>query len=187
MRRAEHLRLRRSAASRSFAGMRVETVEKVPRKSPRPAVAGDAAAAMAIRNFTAAIESEDSLLRFVEPLGGPAAQVAEGGGFYIGEMVLAFRDAQHEKQKGLYFLLVEKLIELLRAAGSSETLSATLCLTTGNEEKQPQKRVALWLRLSARGDSPEQAALRWGLGLTHLQQALLFTSRHLRSQISQRV
>ena len=166
--------------------MRVETVEKVPRKSSTSVAAGDAAAAMAIKNFTAAIESEDSLLRFVKPLGGPAAQVAEGGGFYIGEMLLAFRDAQHEKQKGLYFLLVEKLIELLSAAGSSETLGATLCLTTGNDRKRPQKGVALWVRLSARGDSPEQAALRWGLGLTHLQQALLFTSRHLRLQISLR-
>ena len=166
--------------------MRVETVEKVPRKSPPPVAAGDDAAAVAIRNFTAAIESEDSLLRFVEPLGEPAAQVAEGGGYYIGEMVLAFRDAEHERKKGLYFLLVEKLIELLRAAGSSETLSATLCLTTADGEKPPKKGVALWVRLSARADSPQQAALRWGLGLTHLQQALLFTSRHLRLQISQR-
>ncbi|HYL61471.1 MAG TPA: hypothetical protein VE077_02540 [Candidatus Methylomirabilis sp.] len=164
----------------------METIEKIPEKSAASAVAGDAAAAMAIKNFVKAIESDDSLLRLVTPLAGPAAHVAEGGGFYIGEMTLAFRDEDHHRQKSLYFLLVEKLIELLRDAGSSETLKATLCLTTGREDKRNHKGVALWVRLAARGDSPEQAALRWGLGLTHLQQALLFTSRHLRLQISQR-
>lgn len=164
--------------------MRVETIEKVPQKSSAGALAGDAAAAMAIKNFVAAIESDDSLLRLVEPLSGPSAQVAEGGGFYIGEVMLEFRDAEHGKKKSLYFLLVEKLIELLREAGSAETLRATLCLTTGKNKKEND--AALWVRLTARGDSPEQAALRWGLGLTHLQQALLFTSRHLRMQVSQR-
>jgi hypothetical protein len=41
------------------------------------------------------------------------------------------------------------------------------------------------VRLLAKGDSAEQAALRWGLGLAHLQQALLFTSRHLRQHLKQ--
>ena len=163
--------------------MRVETIEKVPEKSSVGVVAGDAAAATAIKNFVAAIDSDDSLLRLTERPLGPSAQVAEGGGFYIGEMTLEFRDGEHGKQKSLYFLLVEKLIELLRDAGSTETLRATLCLTTKNDK---QKEVALWVRLAAKGDSPEQAALRWGLALTHLQQALLFTSRHLRMQIAQR-
>lgn len=181
-----HLRLRRGVASRSFASMRVETIEKLPEKSSAGVVAGDAAAAMAIKTFVKAIESDDSLLRLIAPLNGPSTQVAEGGGFYIGEMTLAFRDEEQHRQKSLYFLLVEKLIELLRDAGSSETLKATLCLTTVKENKRNPNGVALWVRLSARGDSPEQAALRWGLGLTHLQQALLFTSRHLRMQISQR-
>lgn len=178
------LRLRWRGASRSFATMRVETIEKVPPKSPAGLIAGDASAAMAIKNFVGAIESDDSLLRLVEPMIGPAAQVAEGGGFYIGEMTLEFRDGEHGRKRSLYFLLVEKLIELLRGAGSTETLTATLCLATNSEGKREE--VALWIRLAAKGDSPEQAAIRWGLGLTHLQQALLFTSRHLRMQISQR-
>jgi hypothetical protein len=42
------------------------------------------------------------------------------------------------------------------------------------------------MRLAAKGNTPEQAVLRWGLGLAHLQQALLFTSRHLRQQIAQK-
>lgn len=180
-----HLRLRRRVPSRSFADMRVETIEQVPGKTSVGLVAGDAAAAMAIKNFVAAIDSDDSLLRLVEPIGGPSAQVAEGGGFYIGEMTLEFRDSEHGKQRSLYFLLVEKLIELLRDAGSTETLRATLCLASVKDGRQ-KEGVALWVQLAAKGDSPEQAALRWGLGLTHLQQALLFTSRHLRMQIAHR-
>jgi hypothetical protein len=44
----------------------------------------------------------------------------------------------------------------------------------------------LGIELEAVGDNSDQAALRWGLGLAHLQQALLFTSRYLRQLISQK-
>jgi hypothetical protein len=39
--------------------------------------------------------------------------------------------------------------------------------------------------LEARGTGGEQARLRWGLGVAHVQQALLFTSRYLRQQMGQ--
>ena len=88
---------------------------------------------------------------------------------------------------------MEKLIELLKEAGSSESLETTLCLTSGSisvgssgsQDKPSQKELALWLRLAAKGESPEQAVLRWGLGLAHIQQALLFTSRYLRLHLAQ--
>jgi hypothetical protein len=54
-----------------------------------------------------------------------------------------------------------------------------------DQESPRQKELALWLRLDATGESAEQAVLRWGLGLTHIQQALLFTSRHLRLLLTQ--
>ena len=38
--------------------------------------------------------------------------------------------------------------------------------------------------LYARGATPEQAEVRWGLGLVRIQQALLFTSRILRQKIA---
>jgi hypothetical protein len=178
--------LQGGVASRSFAEMRVEAIEKIPeRPAGKGAIAGDAAVGLAIKNFVAAIDGEDSLLRLAQPIPGPSTEVAEGGGFYIGEMLLEFREEEHVKKRTLHFQLVEKLIELLKVAGSSETLAATLCLTSKEKDKSNQKELALWLRLSAKGDSPEQAALRWSLGLTHIQQALLFTSRHLRMQLAQ--
>jgi hypothetical protein len=107
--------------------------------------------------------------------------------------VLEFRQAELSGNRSLHFLLIEKLIELLKEAGSAETLEATLCLTPGSismsspgsEEKLIQKQFAIWIGLAAKGDSVEQAGLRWGLGLAHIQQALLFTSRHLRLHLAQ--
>jgi hypothetical protein len=107
--------------------------------------------------------------------------------------VLEFRQAELKCQRSLHFTLIEKLIELLKEAGSNETLHATLCLRStstlgsdpGWQEKPNLKELELWIRLAAKGESPEQAVLRWGLGLAHIQQALLFTSRYLRLHLAQ--
>lgn len=187
--------MRRGIASRSFTDMRVEVVEKIASRIERSGVStGEVAPTLAIKNFLTAIESDDSLFCVAQPLAGPAMEESKRGCVSSGDMVLEFRQAEHRRQRALHFLLLEKLIELLREAGSREAVGAALCLTSGNipmgteagEDKPTQKELALWLRLDATGDSPEQAMLRWGLGLTHFQQALLFVSRHLRLHLSLR-
>jgi hypothetical protein len=45
---------------------------------------------------------------------------------------------------------------------------------------------ALFVELVSQGASTEQAELRWGLGVAHLQQAVLFSARLLRKQLSSR-
>lgn len=188
------LRLQGGFASRSFAGMRVEAVGEMPKRTGMSGgVASGAAAGLAIKNFLAAIDSDDSLFRVAQPLAGPSADESTDGRVYFGDIVLEFRRSELSQQRSLHFLLLEKLIELLKEAGSQETLETTLCLTSGSilvnrsggQESQNQKELALWVRLAARGDSAEQAVLRWGLGLAHIQQALLFTSRHLRLHLAQ--
>lgn len=166
--------------------MRVVAVEKVlNRTGGVGATPGDTPVSLAIKNFLAAIESDDSMLSLPEPMSGPAVEEFSGGRVYAVEIVLEFRQAALGHQRSLHFLLLEKLIELLKEAGSQESLEATLCLTSGKQEDSNQKTYALWIRLAARGESAEQAALRWGLGLSHLQQAVLFTSRHLRLHLTQ--
>lgn len=174
--------------------MRVDVVEKIARGTEGGGeVADNSAASPAVKSFLAAIESDDSLFCIAQPLAGPSTNELTGGGVYSGDLVIEFRQAEHSRQRSLHFLLVEKLAELLKEAGSQQSLAATLCLTTGsilvstsgNAEKPAQKQLALWVRLAAKGDSPEQALLRWCLGLAHLQQALLFTSRHLRLHLTQ--
>ena len=104
---------------------------------------------------------------------------------FSGDLVLGFKQEELARQRRLQFVLVEKLIELLKDAGSKDALEAQLCLAMRNDDRGNQKHNSLCVRLLAKGDSTEQAALRWGLGLAHLQQALLFTSRHLRQYLKQ--
>lgn len=166
--------------------MRVVAVEQILKRTGETGgVAGEAAAGLAIKNFVVAIESDDSLFALLEPLIGPSADAAPGGRVYAGDIVLGFRQAELGRQRSLHFLLLEKLIELLKETGSQESLEATLCLTSRSQDSAIRKELALWVRLAAKGDSAEQAALRWGLGLSHIQQALLFTSRHLRLHLAQ--
>jgi len=190
--------LQRGIASRSFAGMRVEAVGEIPKRAGVPSVeGGNAGADLAIKSFLAAIDSDDSLFCIAQPLVGPSADEPAGGGVYFGDIVIEFRQDELKSQRKVHFALIEKLIELLKEAGSSESLQTTLCLgsrsvlvsaspdTPGRHAVPNQKGLALWMRLASKGVSPEQAVLRWGLGLAHLQQALLFTSRHLRQHIAQ--
>ncbi len=166
--------------------MRVEAVGEIPKRTGESgAVPGEAAAGLAIKSFLAAIESDDSLFCIAEALAGPSVEKSAGGRVCAGEVVLEFRQAELKSQRSLHFLLMEKLIELLKEAGSQETLAVTLCLTPGKQDQSDQKKLAFGMRLAAKGDSPEQAVLRWGLGLAHIQQALLFTSRHLRLHLAQ--
>jgi hypothetical protein len=154
--------------------MLVDVVESLPaRDDQSAAVSEDAGVARALRSFAAAIESDDSLFECESPVPGVV-----GDSLCSADFVLRFRSAPGNRRQ-LQFALVEKLVELLRAAGSAETLAARLCIVphgTGT---------VLRLRLEARGDSGEQARLRWGLGVAHVQQALSFTSRYFRQQISQ--
>ena len=178
--------------------MRVEVVEKVATRTKASAgAAGDASASLAVKNFLAAIDGEDSLFCVAQPLAGPSPDESATGRVYSGDMILEFRQVEHRRQRNLHFLLLEKLIELLKGAGSQESLETALCLTSGtipaggslntpsSEENPSQKEMALWIKLAAKGDSTDQAGLRWGLGLAHLQQALLFTSHHLRLRLTQ--
>jgi hypothetical protein len=174
--------------------MRVEAVGEMPRKvGVSRSVAGEAGAGLAIKSFLVAIESDDSLFCLAQPMTGPLLEEPAGGRVYSGDVVIEFREAGHARNRSLHFLLIEKLIELLKEAGAQETLEATLCLTLANflvsssssHNRPNQQGLVLWMRLAAKGESPEQAVLRWGLGLAHLQQALLFISRHLRMHLGQ--
>jgi hypothetical protein len=166
--------------------MRVAIVERIPkREGGGTVISPDGATNLAMKNFLAAIESEDSLLSLVQPLREPRAAEEGSARMHSSELILEFRQGEHAREKRLHFLLVEKLAELLKQAGSQETLEATICLTAASQENPEQKGLALWIGLEAKGETTEQAALRWSLGLTHIQQALLFTLRHLRMYLAQ--
>jgi hypothetical protein len=165
--------------------MRVEAVESLPvQEAGRLPVREDVAVNRALQNFFAAIESDDSLFAGEAAGGAPAGNAPGVGGVFSGDFVVRFRDASLAGNRTLHFSLIEKLVELLKAAGSADSLVARLCLSAHAAADGKPEGLALRLRLEARGNSLEQAGLRWGLGLAQVQQALLFTSRYLRQQMA---
>jgi hypothetical protein len=165
--------------------MRVEAVEKIVKRACRAGEpSSDAGSSLAIKSFLTAMDSDDSLLGAT--LGGPSTEGSEGVRAYAVDIALRFRRPELARDRRLYFLLSEKLIELLRNAGSGESLEAKLALTSTDQANASAGEHELWLQLTATGDTAEQATLRWGLGLAHVQQALLFTSRYLRQYLAQK-
>src|SRR5271169_541469 len=132
--------------------MRVDAVGEIPKRAGGSSAAtGDAAAGLAIKSFLAAIESDDSLFCVAQPLAGPSAEESPRGRVFSEDLVLEFRQAKLKCQKSLHFVLIEKLIELLKEAGSKETLQATLCLrststlgsSSGTQEKSTLNELEL--------------------------------------------
>ena len=167
--------------------MRVDVTESMAALDEAKApVVEDAAAERALKGFFAAIESDDSLFS-CQPLRLSIADFGNGAHAAVctGDFVLRFRDTLMSANRRLHFALVEKLVELLKVAGSAESLTARMCLIPESDPEAKQPGVAVCLRLEAQGSSREQASLRWGLGVAHVQQAVLFTSRYLRQQIGQ--
>jgi len=163
--------------------MRIEVVESIPEI---PAASEEAieepSVKLARQNFQSALRGEDSMVDTQEIGVGPA--VARHGGQMncVGDFLLTFRDEDMRNSRSMNLQLIRRLIELLKNVGSQETQRATVCMVRGGAGEIPKGAGGLKIRLEASGDTREQAALRWGLGLAHLQQALLFTFRYLRQQ-----
>ena len=167
--------------------MRVEVVESIVEgKAAERKPVDEALVKLALQSFQSAIQGDTSFFDCrragnLQLGGGEEGRISCSGGF-----LLSFRGKEFGGNRGLYFQLIQKLFELLKNAGSAELLSARLCLVSEKLEEGMPGGLALRVDLEAVGDSNEQATLRWGLGLAHLQQALLFTSRYLRQKTSQK-
>jgi hypothetical protein len=167
--------------------MRVEVVESiVERRAAAGKRADEALVKLALQSFQSAIQGDASFFDSRRTGELELAVGEDGRAICSGGFLLSFRGKQFGSNRGLHFQLIQKLFELLKNAGSAELFSARLCLVSEKPEEGMPGGLALRVDLEAVGDSNEQATLRWGLGLAHLQQALLFTSRHLRQKVSQK-
>lgn len=159
--------------------MHVEIVEAMQRDSAaRPPDLQDAVTIRALQNFHDTLRSADSIFSVEDPGVVSTASNPSAVAHYSGQCVVTFRDDQLKSNREMHFRIVEKLVELLTEVGSLEVLTAKLCLISTEN-----KRFGLWIYLEASGQSSQQAAIRWGLGLAHVQQALLFLSRYIRQQV----
>jgi hypothetical protein len=165
--------------------MRVEVVENIPERDAGEAGA-DGSVKLALQNFKSALQGDDSLF-YSRAIGNwRVTNAGDGRAACSGGFALSLRSREAGGNRGMQFQLIQKLIELLKNAGSPEILAVKLCLVSEKGSESEEAAFALRMELESVGDSEEQAALRWGLGLVHLQQALLFTSRYLRQQSSQK-
>jgi hypothetical protein len=170
--------------------MRVEIVPDLAAGARSEAGETSAAAAAentALKGFLAAVNSSDSFFRVQQcAYAFPAAALQEGSRSFRRTFLIGFSEEDFNHNRGLFFTLLEKMTELLREEGSADSLEVRLSLTSTPGDLPGRASHALMLELCARGSTPEQAELRWSLGLVHVQQALFFTSRQLRQQTSSR-
>lgn len=141
-----------------------------------------------LRNFLVAVNSDDSVFStarcktWLEQ--GTAAPGAEAGEF-ASHIDLVFVPERFNFERSRYDSLSQRLEELLTRETAPDALRSELCVRPCRFGVPGRLGFCLRILLRARGATPEQAELRWGLGLARIQQALLFLSRLIRQQIAQ--
>lgn len=145
-----------------------------------------------LKSFLAAVNSADSFfstvrckawLREDDPASGAisSADPCE----FASRVDLVFASEPLNLERSHYEGLTRHLQELLTRDAAPDVLRAELRVCPCRFRALGRSGFYLRILLYARGATPEQAELRWGLGLARIQQALLFSSRVLRQQHGQ--
>ena len=169
--------------------MRVEIVGEIARLKDRllpgtSEFSQKVSESQVLADFRAALNGKDSFFQLRDVVAGFPGKSDEMHGAFVGQFVIVFRRLDLSANGSLYSILSQTLQELLKKASSSDALFATLCVTAPATEEAPAQELSLVLQLEAIGSTPEQAEVRWGLGLVHLQEALLSSSRLLRQYVA---
>ena len=140
-----------------------------------------------LANFLSAVNSGDSLfISLCAQTGLERRASPEEPCLFSTRVVLAFANPPMNFEHESYGKLLEGLEGLLAKGGGSESLRIELALHPCRYNDSARWGTCLAVLLQASGRTDEQAVLRWGLGLAHVQQALLFSSRVLRQERAQR-
>jgi hypothetical protein len=136
-----------------------------------------------LHNFLTTVNSADSVFRtaacrvWLEPETGETSEFAS-------EIALCFALEDLNDERGHYEGLCRSLQELL-AHEPGDAVRAELRVRRCRFGATGGSGFSLAVFLRARGETAGQAEIRWGLGLAHLQQALLFVSRAVRQRLAQ--
>jgi len=84
------------------------------------------------------------------------------GAEFVAETFVILQGKRVRAESGLYFQLIQKLIELLKGAGSQEVLMARLCLVLAGKDESSPGVFSLGIELEAVGDNGDQAACAGG-------------------------
>lgn len=134
-----------------------------------------------LRGFLSALNSEETIYATVACRTWEKTEAGSDSEFASSvDAVFAAQRQNFERKR--FESLASGLRDLLEQEPGGEHLAAELRVLdcTPCESRNPS--YALRLTLTGRGSTPQQAELRWGLGIAHLQQAMLYLSRSLRHQ-----
>lgn len=95
---------------------------------------------------------------------------------------VVFATQRQNFERNRFESLASGLRDLLEKEPGVEHVVAEICVLDCAPRESRNPNFALRLTLTGRGTTPQQAELRWGLGIAHLQQAMLYLSRTLRHQ-----
>ncbi len=113
-----------------------------------------------------------------------SAEAAQDLSEFVSRVDLIFAAESFNFERSRYEELTRRLQELLTRDTAPDALRAELRVRPCRFGAHSRAGFCLEILLYARGATPEQAELRWGLGLARIQQALLFSSRILRQQMA---
>src|SRR6266852_1628503 len=141
-----------------------------------------------LRSFLVAVNSDDSLFATArcktwQKQDDPSAGASPSE--FSSRLELVFAPEQLNFNRSQHEGLARRLEELLTRETAPDALRSELRVLSCRYRAPGREGFCLRITLHARGTTPEQAEMRWGLGLARIQQALLFVSRVLRQQIAQ--
>lgn len=136
--------------------------------------------------FLAAVNSEDSVFatatcRTQTVAGGSPGEMH---GFSC-RITLLFAEEKFNFEARHFEGLAKQLEGLLARDSPADAVAATLRIGPCHFGRLEREGFHLAVTLTATGESPEQAELRWGLGLVRVQQALLYLSRVVRQHLQE--
>lgn len=136
-----------------------------------------------LHNLLIALNSADSLFRTVRAQVWlePEAAAGQDASAFASRLDVVFGDERMNFDRAPYLMLLEGLADLL-TRDSGDTLHAWLTVRRCRFSESGREGYSLATFLTAQGETPGQAELRWGLGLARVQQALMFLSRVIRQQ-----
>jgi hypothetical protein len=144
-----------------------------------------------LRGFLAALNSADSFFATArsktehrQERPRASAEAARDSSEFVSRVDLIFAAESFNFERARYEELARRLQELLTRDTAPDALRAELRVRPCRFGAHSRTGFCLEILLYARGSTPEQAELRWGLGLARIQQALLFSSRILRQQMA---
>lgn len=137
-----------------------------------------------LRSFLAAVDSPESpFATFSSKAWLNEKSSASGEACEFASRVdLVFTETSWSSDRGRYEELTRRMKELIARESTADALRAELRIVPCAFRETGHEGFCLRMLLSAGGATPQQAELRWGLGLARVQQALLFSARAMRQQ-----